>query len=105
MPVRPDPDCSSSQVDQERIRRAVREILLAIGEDPDREGLQETPDRVARMYAELFRGLRQDRSEEHTSELQSLRQLVCRLLLEKKKAASHRCTSAQTTRTDSNSRT
>lgn len=48
------------QVDHERIRRAVREILFAVGEDPDREGLQETPDRVARMYAEVFRGLRQD---------------------------------------------
>jgi GTP cyclohydrolase I len=47
-------------VDQERIRRAVREILLAVGEDPDREGLLETPDRVARMYAEVFAGLHQD---------------------------------------------
>jgi GTP cyclohydrolase I len=47
-------------VDQERIRRAVREILLAVGEDPDREGLVETPDRVARMYAEVFAGLHQD---------------------------------------------
>ena len=44
-------------VDQERIRRAVREILIAIGENPDREGLLETPDRVARMYAEIFSGL------------------------------------------------
>src|SRR5262249_34406134 len=44
-------------VDQARIRAAVREILVAVGEDPDREGLQETPDRVARMYAELFSGL------------------------------------------------
>jgi GTP cyclohydrolase IA len=47
-------------IDQERIRRAVREILLAVGEDPDREGLAETPDRVARMYAEVFRGLHED---------------------------------------------
>lgn len=47
-------------VDQGRIRRAVREILLAVGEDPDREGLRETPDRVARMYAEVFQGLHQD---------------------------------------------
>jgi GTP cyclohydrolase IA len=47
-------------VDLDRIRRAVREILLAVGEDPDREGLRDTPDRVARMYAEVFRGLRQD---------------------------------------------
>ena len=44
-------------VDHDRIRRAVREILLAVGEDPDREGLVETPDRVARMYAEMFSGL------------------------------------------------
>ncbi|MEN6405224.1 MAG: GTP cyclohydrolase I FolE [Thermoguttaceae bacterium] len=50
----------SSQVDQPRIARAVRELLLAIGEDPDREGLRETPLRVARMYAELFGGLHQD---------------------------------------------
>ncbi|MCS7020435.1 MAG: GTP cyclohydrolase I FolE [Gemmataceae bacterium] len=47
-------------VDQQRIRRAVREILLAIGEDPDREGLRETPERVARMYAEVFSGLHED---------------------------------------------
>jgi len=44
-------------VDQLRIERAVREILSAVGEDPDREGLRETPGRVARMYAELFSGL------------------------------------------------
>ena len=47
-------------VDQPRIERAVREILAAVGEDPDREGLVETPARVARMYAELFSGLGQD---------------------------------------------
>lgn len=51
---------ASSPVDQERIRRAVREILLAVGEDPDREGLAETPDRVARMYSEVFGGLHLD---------------------------------------------
>lgn len=50
-------------VDQERIRKAVREILAAVGEDPDREGLQQTPDRVARMYTEMFSGLHQDPSE------------------------------------------
>ena len=57
------PEVSSSParaVDLSRIRRAVREILLAVGEDPDREGLKETPDRVARMYAEVFSGLRTD---------------------------------------------
>jgi GTP cyclohydrolase IA len=47
-------------VDQPRIQRAVREILAAVGEDPDREGLLETPARVARMYAELFSGLHED---------------------------------------------
>ena len=47
-------------MDLERIENAVREILLAIGEDPDREGLQETPARVARMYAEIFAGLEDD---------------------------------------------
>jgi GTP cyclohydrolase I len=46
--------------DLDRIARAVREILAAVGEDPDREGLSETPARVARMYAEMFSGLRAD---------------------------------------------
>jgi GTP cyclohydrolase I len=50
-------------VDHERIQAAVRELLLAVGEDPDREGLRETPDRVARMCAELFAGLHQDPRE------------------------------------------
>jgi GTP cyclohydrolase IA len=45
--------------DRPRIERAVREILAAIGEDPDREGLQDTPARVARAYAEQFAGMRQ----------------------------------------------
>ncbi len=49
-----------SGVDLPRIERAVREILAAVGEDPDREGLLETPARVARMYAELLSGLRED---------------------------------------------
>jgi GTP cyclohydrolase IA len=44
-------------VDQQRIAAAVREILLAVGENPDRDGLKATPDRVARMYAEIFAGL------------------------------------------------
>jgi GTP cyclohydrolase IA len=48
------------EIDLARIERAVREILIAVGENPDREGLQKTPARVARMYAELFAGLRQD---------------------------------------------
>lgn len=55
------PQCETQTcVDQARIAGAVREILLAIGEDPDREGLRDTPDRVARMYAELFGGLHTD---------------------------------------------
>src|SRR5215207_11758069 len=45
-------------IDLARIERAVREILAAVGEDPDRNGLLETPARVARMYAEIFSGLR-----------------------------------------------
>lgn len=46
-----------AKVDHRRIEKAVREILLAVGEDPDREGLQKTPSRVARAYAELMAGL------------------------------------------------
>ncbi len=49
-------------VDLARIERAVCEILLAVGEDPEREGLKETPARVARMYAEMFSGLFRDPS-------------------------------------------
>jgi GTP cyclohydrolase I len=51
---------ASNAIDQPRIEAAVREILLAVGEDPDREGLQETPARIARKYAELFSGLHTD---------------------------------------------
>lgn len=51
---------SRTTVDQKRIADAVREILAAIGEDPEREGLLETPQRVARSYAELFSGLADD---------------------------------------------
>lgn len=50
-------------MDMDKLRRAVRDILEAVGEDPDREGLQETPDRVARMYAEIFSGLACDPME------------------------------------------
>ena len=49
-----------STVDLPRIEKAVREILIAVGEDPDRDGLVRTPARVARAYAELFAGLRVD---------------------------------------------
>jgi len=50
-------------VDHKRIQAAVREILLAVGEDPDREGLRDTPARIARMYAELFSGLFREAGE------------------------------------------
>ena len=53
-PPRPGP------VDLLRIERAVREILVAVGEDPDREGLKGTPGRVARAYESLFVGLGED---------------------------------------------
>lgn len=51
-------------MDKERIEKAVREILIAVGEDPDRPGLVETPARVARMYEEVFAGL-EDNPERH----------------------------------------
>ncbi len=47
-------------MDKERIENAVREILIAVGEDPNRAGLKETPRRVANMYEEMFAGLSQD---------------------------------------------
>lgn len=47
-------------IDAERIEQAVRSILLAIGEDPDREGMRDTPARIARMYGEIFAGLYED---------------------------------------------
>lgn len=46
--------------DHDRVVAAVREILIGIGEDPERDGLRDTPERVARAYAEMFSGLRQD---------------------------------------------
>ncbi|MBM7807211.1 GTP cyclohydrolase I [Geodermatophilus bullaregiensis] len=57
--VRADP----SRIDTARAAAAVRELLLAVGEDPDRPGLQDTPGRVARAYAETFAGLWQDPAE------------------------------------------
>ena len=48
------------KVDTERIEKAVREILLAVGEDVNREGLKRTPERVGRMYAELLGGMQED---------------------------------------------
>ena len=47
-------------VDEKRAAMAVRELLLAIGEDPCREGLKDTPERVARMYTELLAGMEED---------------------------------------------
>ena len=58
-PFRPGP----GRIDEARAAAAVRELLLAVGEDPDRPGLQETPARVARAYAETFGGLGQDPAE------------------------------------------
>jgi len=58
------PEESRRNMDLPKIEHAVREILEAIGEDPDREGLQETPQRVARMYAEVFAGLHRDISKD-----------------------------------------
>ena len=54
------PEESRLNMDLPKIENAVRDILEAIGEDPDREGLLETPQRVARMYAEVFAGLHRD---------------------------------------------
>jgi GTP cyclohydrolase I len=53
----PDDGCANAPFDQDRAERAVRELLLALGENPDREGLQETPARVARAFKENFEGL------------------------------------------------
>jgi GTP cyclohydrolase I len=55
-------------IDKPRIEAAVREMLLAIGENPEREGLLETPSRVARMYGEIFSGLFEDPSR-HTGKI------------------------------------
>jgi GTP cyclohydrolase I len=59
-PTVSDNSNTTNSVDLPRIERAVREILAAVGEDPNRDGLLETPGRVARMYAELFSGLHTD---------------------------------------------
>ena len=54
---------SEDDMDQESIRQAISDLLIAIGENPEREGLRRTPDRVARMYGELLEGYRQDPNE------------------------------------------
>jgi GTP cyclohydrolase IA len=72
-----------SQIDEPRIEKAVREIIEALGEDPDREGLAQTPERVARFYAEVFEGLHQDPGdvidaffgEEHYQEIVMIREI------------------------------
>ncbi|MFE2045301.1 GTP cyclohydrolase I FolE [Streptomyces sp. NPDC059477] len=56
-PVTLDGDSSIGEFDEKRAENAVRELLIAVGEDPDREGLRETPARVARAYKEIFAGL------------------------------------------------
>jgi len=53
----------SKTIDIEKIKKAVREILLAVGEDGQREGLKKTPERVAKMYAELLAGMHEDPKE------------------------------------------
>ncbi|MGC4947181.1 GTP cyclohydrolase I FolE [Streptomyces sp. DT224] len=58
-PVTLDPQGPIGEFDEKRAEAAVRELLLAVGEDPDREGLKETPGRVARAYKEIFAGLYQ----------------------------------------------
>ncbi|MGQ0431698.1 MAG: GTP cyclohydrolase I FolE [Microthrixaceae bacterium] len=66
--IRPPLD---TPMDLDRIAKAVREILEAIGEDPDRDGLQATPERVARMYAEIASGLHDDPAEHLTVTFES----------------------------------
>ncbi|MFC5953200.1 GTP cyclohydrolase I FolE [Streptomyces pratens] len=56
-PVTLDGEATFGEFDEKRAENAVRELLIAVGEDPDREGLQETPARVARAYKEIFAGL------------------------------------------------
>ena len=71
------------EIDQGRIEKAVREIIEALGEDPDREGLIETPERVARFYAEVFSSIHEDPGEvvdaffgeEHYQEIVMVREI------------------------------
>ncbi|MCX5387950.1 GTP cyclohydrolase I FolE [Streptomyces sp. NBC_00083] len=59
-PVTLDGEAKIGEFDEKRAENAVRELLIAVGEDPDREGLKETPARVARAYREILAGLRQE---------------------------------------------
>ena len=60
MTADPQPNNNANTIDKDRVQAAVRELLSAIGEDPDREGLADTPRRIADAYAEIFGGLGQD---------------------------------------------
>jgi GTP cyclohydrolase I len=62
-PVTLDGESTIGEFDEKRAENAVRELLIAVGEDPDREGLRDTPARVARAYRELLAGLRQEPEE------------------------------------------
>ena len=64
-------DDDNGNVDQPRIEAAVREILAAIGEDPNRDGLLDTPARVARMYAEICGGLHEDPASHLTRQFEA----------------------------------
>ncbi|MDP9145510.1 MAG: GTP cyclohydrolase I FolE [Actinomycetota bacterium] len=72
-----------SEIDQGRIEKAVREIIEALGEDPEREGMIDTPERVAKFYAEVFDGLHRDPGdvvdaffgEEHYQEIVMVREI------------------------------
>jgi GTP cyclohydrolase I len=72
-----------SEIDTGRIEKAVREIIEALGEDPDREGLVETPERVARFYSEVFASIHTDPGsvvdaffgEEHYQEIVMVREI------------------------------
>ncbi len=70
-PLRAVPDANGSRFDQPRIAAAVRELLIAIGEDPDRDGLQETPRRVAEMYEEICAGLNEDPARHLTTSFEA----------------------------------
>ena len=76
------------QFDHEKIKGAIRTILEALGDDPDREGLKDTPDRVARMYDEVFEGMRYSNAEiaemygkcfeeEHSHDLVLVKDIEC----------------------------
>ena len=69
---------NNENIDLTSVTRAVRELLIALGEDPDREGLAGTPDRVARMYADLFHGTHADAREHLTQYFQEdYDEIVC----------------------------